>query len=169
MHLRKKSVSEISLAPFPLLAWGGSGWVRIDSPLRLPSTSTRRRSKMTIISMPGAAIVAFYLDGNGQVVASEFLRGVNGRQFPGQAWQAAPIVDDPEFDDIPLASSPVPDSAVLAVYLDAKSQVVATEVYNGAQQRVIQDLGAPIGDGGACAPRCTVQGPNGFYCLPGCH
>ncbi len=125
---------------------------------------------MAMIQIPGTAVAAFYMDGGGEVTAAEVMMGVVGRMVNGKRWKTKPPVNSPPIDII--ATQPtvtVPNSAVFAIYIDGDSHVVATEHGNALKGRVVKNLGDPIEGPPVCPTRCQVQGPNGTYCIPGCH
>jgi len=130
---------------------------------------------MAQVTVPaGEALVAFYLDQTFTVVAAEFLPppGIS-RQIQGVSHKHdRPTIRTPQFDATRVNRVPditVPtNNALVALYMDADSRIVALESIQPGTVRKVKDLGIPIPGGGPCPTRCTVYGPNGAYCLPGC-
>ena len=123
---------------------------------------------MAQVNIPPTAIVAFYLDRSFNVVATEILpRQGQGRQIEGVAFQqAVPTLRNPVWDHNQRPEVQVPENAGMAIYVDADSRIVAIEKVPTAPRK-IRSI-APEAGNPPCSARCTVYGPNGAYCLPGC-
>ena len=124
-----------------------------------------------LVKVPTVAVAAFYIDNQNQILAAEYLVGVTGRRIrayipainPPATWANPPL----QANDEPAIA--IPDEAVFAIYLNIESKICAIEMLNGVKGRVGMDLGVPLEGPPACATRCILAGPNGSYCMPGCH
>lgn len=123
-----------------------------------------------LVKVPSMAVAAFYIDNQNQTIAAEYLVGVTGRRIrayipavnPPANWSPPPLEAKDE------AAIAIPDEAVFAIYLNIESKICAVEMLSGVKGRIGMDLGLPV-DPPVCPARCIITGPNGSYCMPGCH
>lgn len=124
---------------------------------------------MARVRIPNTSVAAFYLDRWYEVVAAEVLPRLPSREIKGVA-HLHEGGQTPTYDAARADRKAVPPDAELAVYMDAQSRIVAIEDAQSARGREIRDLGKPNRpeDSQPCIAKCTINGPNGAYCLPGC-
>jgi hypothetical protein len=121
-------------------------------------------SAEVFVAIPDTAVVAVYVDKDGEHVASESLIGVTGRVVRGFV-PSTPLPPTTNPVPAPQALPPltIPE-AVTAIYLDMDSRIVAIEFLSKVKGRIGMDLGLPQ-DAPPCTPKCTINGPNGTYCI----